>query len=102
MSQNGFIIILMVIFFIESIAEARLFTTLRVAKPSRDAYLEHRRIRVLRIESRWNWLSWIIIFILLLTPAQFSYITVAIIVLLETIVIMEMDHVWQRMKQEYR
>lgn len=100
MSQNSFILIMMIIFFAESIAEARLFTTLRIARPSRDSQLEHRRTRVLAVESRWNWLSWIIIFVLLLTPAQFSYVTVAIIVLLETIVVMEMDHVWQRMKSE--
>lgn len=100
MSQTVFILIMMVIFFIESVAEARLFTFLRVVKPSANQGLEHRRQRVLRIEVRWNWLSWIILFVLLLTPGQFAYFTVAIIVLLETIIVMELDHVWQRFKSE--
>lgn len=100
MNQSGFILIMMVIFFIESIAEARLFSILRVVKPSRDQRLEKRRRRVLAVEIRWNWLSWIILFVLLLTPEQFAYFTVAIIVLMETIVVMELDHVWQRMKVE--
>ena len=98
MTQNGFIFILIAVFFIESIAEARLFTVLRLAKPVTDAQLEKRRRRVLRVETHWNWLSWIVLFIILFTPQQYIYLTISIIVLLETLVVMELDNVWQRMK----
>lgn len=95
-----FITIMTIVFIVESFWEYRLFVQLSAvlqnigSGPDDD---EQRHVqRVLVMDRRWNWLSWIIIIGILVAPAEQSMPITCFLVLLETLMLMRLDRVKRR------
>lgn len=90
---------MVVIFFIESFWEVRLYTRLTQQIGSvRDRNEQDRIQKVLRLERRWNLFSWVIVLAVLFTPESVFLPLSCFLVLCETVIIMKLDREEQRLK----
>ncbi|MBM6754790.1 MULTISPECIES: hypothetical protein [Lactobacillaceae] len=97
--MNLFSTLMVVIFFIESFWEVRLYTRLTQQVASVRDHSEQDRVqKVLRLERRWNLFSWVIVLAVLFTPESVFLPLSCVLVLCETIVIMKLDREDQRLK----
>lgn len=97
--MDGLSIIFIAIYFLESIWELRLYTRLGQVAASGTARGEEERIqKVLKLERRWNLVSWVIIIAAILVPDDGFFPLACLLVLLETIVIMQLDRVDRRVQ----
>ena len=97
--MNLFSTLMVVIFFIESFWEVRLYTRLTQQIGSvRDRNEQDRIQKVLRLERRWNLFSWVIVRAVLFTPESVFLPLSCVLVLCETVVIMKLDREEQRLK----
>lgn len=97
--MNLFSTLMVVIFFIESFWEVRLYTRLTQQIGSvRDRNEQDRIQKVLRLERRWNLFSWLIVLAVLFTPESVFLPLSCVLVLCETVVIMKLDREEQRLK----
>lgn len=92
---------MVVAFLIESFFEVRLQLYLRslLEEDRAPADLQKRIRRIVRIDNRWNWGSWLLIIFMLVVPNNWAFLAICIITLLETLVVMEMDHIRTSIKQ---
>ncbi|MDO4854944.1 MAG: hypothetical protein Q3978_00055 [Limosilactobacillus gorillae] len=99
--QNVLSQLMVVAFLIESFFEVRLQLYLRslLEEDRAPADLQKRIRRIVRIDNRWNWGSWLLIIFMLVVPNNWAFLAICIITLLETLVVMEMDHIRTRIKQ---
>lgn len=97
---NSLSTLMVIDFIVESFFEARLQLYLRglLANDEAPAELEGRIRRIVRIDNRWSWGSWLLIIFMFVAPGNWSFLAVCIITLLETIVVMEMDHLKTKIK----
>ena len=97
--MNLFSTLMVVIFFIESFWEVRLYTRLTQQIGSvRDRNEQDRIQKVLRLERRWNLFSWVIVLAVLFTPESVFLPLSCVLVLCETVVIMKLDREEQCLK----
>lgn len=97
--MNLFSTLMVVIFFIESFWEVRLYTRLTQQIGSvRDRNEQDRIQKVLRLERRWDLFSWVIVLAVLFTPESVFLPLSCVLVLCETVVIMKLDREEQRLK----
>ena len=89
---NSLSTLMVIAFIVESFFEVRLQLYLRglLANDEAPAELEGR--------IRWSWGSWLLIIFMFVAPGNWSFLAVCIITLLETIVVMEMDHLKTKIK----
>lgn len=80
-----------VIFLLESFWEVRLFSQLQQLALQNPAKLTPKFTKTIRLERRWNWLSWILIILLFIAGTHFTVLLVSLITLIETIVVYQMD-----------
>ncbi|WP_093625863.1 hypothetical protein [Limosilactobacillus gorillae] len=99
--QNVLSQLMVVAFLVESFFEVRLQLYLRslLEEDRAPADLQKRIRRIVRIDNRWNWGSWLLIIFMLVVPNNWAFLAICIITLLETLVVMEMDHIRTRIKQ---
>ena len=90
-----FVTLMTIIFIGESFWEFRLFTFLTSQLPMiRSERERHQLSQALKLDRRWNWGSWILIFI---TPSSVYLPLVSLLCLFETLMVMRMD----RLKRKY-
>lgn len=100
--MNGvFITVMTLVFIVESFWEYRLFVQLSAVLPAPGEINpnddEQRHVqRVLVMDRRWNWLSWILIIGILVVPTDQAMPFTCFLVLLETIMLMRFDRVKRR------
>lgn len=80
-----------VVFLLESFWEVRLFSQLQQLALQNPAKLTPKFTKIMRLERRWNWLSWILIILLFIAGTHFTVLLVSLITLIETIVVYQMD-----------
>jgi hypothetical protein len=88
-----------IVFIVESFWEYRLFVQLSsvLQDPSNPTDDEQQHVqRVLVMDRRWNWLSWILIIAILIVPTDQAMPFTCFLVLLETIMLMRLDRVKRR------
>ena len=89
--------IITMVFIGESFWEYRLFAFLSNRSTEvADAQERAQLMKALKLDRRWNWLSWILIFVIFITPSASYLPLVSILCLLETLMIMRLDRVKQR------
>lgn len=96
---NIFITVLAIIFMIESFWESRLFMQLTAIMRSASHISDEEQARVSRVmkmDRRWNILSWILIIAILFVPNGQSLPYLSVLCLLETIMVMRLDRVFQQ------
>ncbi|MBD5807077.1 hypothetical protein EAI26_04190 [Lactobacillus sp. 0.1XD8-4] len=86
-----------IIFLLESFWEVRLFSQLQLLATQKPANIPPRFVKVMRLERRWNWMSWILIILLFLTSSRFTILLVSLITLIETYVVWRMDNMKSNM-----
>lgn len=89
-----------IIFLFESFWEVRLFSQLQALAIQNPTKIPPRFAKVMRLERRWNWGSWILIILLFLANSHFTILLVSIITLIETFVIYQMDQMKIKMINE--
>lgn len=95
-----FITVMTLVFVVESFWEYRLFVQLsstmqNIGSSVNDDEQQHVQ-RVLVMDRRWNWLSWIIIIGILIAPSEQAMPITCFLVLLETLMLMRLDRVKRR------
>lgn len=88
-----------IIFLVESFWESRLFMQLTAIMRTVSGVDEEelRRVRsVMRMDRRWNILSWILIIGILFVPSGATMPFICILCLLETVMVMRLDRVYQQ------
>ena len=64
-----------IIFIVESFWEFRLYAWLRGNQDlARDPQLKQRLFSTMRVESKWNWGSWLLIILLLIAPDNWVHL----------------------------
>ncbi|WP_251547310.1 hypothetical protein [Limosilactobacillus caecicola] len=92
-----FVTIITVIFIAESFWEFRLFSFLtNQATKIQNTSEREKLARALKLDRRWNWASWILIFIIFITPSATYLPLVSLLCLLETLMVMRLDRVKRR------
>ncbi|MBB1079953.1 hypothetical protein [Limosilactobacillus rudii] len=89
-----------IIFLVESFWEVRLFSQLQLLAIQNPTNVPPRFAKVMRLERRWNWISWILIILLFLTSSHFTILLVSLITLIETYVVWRMDNIKSNMISE--
>ena len=90
-----------IIFIVESFWEFRLYAWLRGNQDlARDPQLKQRLASTMRVESKWNWGSWLLIILLLIAPDNWVLPLVCLLVLFETLVIKRMDNLKSSMQNQ--
>lgn len=89
-----------IIFLLESFWEVRLFSQLQALAVQNPANVPANFVRVIRLERRWNWVSWLLILILLLVSNNLTILLVSLITLIETYVVWRMDNLKSKMVQD--
>lgn len=93
-----FVTLITIVFIGESFWEFRLFTFLSSQLPTiRNDGERQQLAKALRLDRRWNWGSWILIFIIFVTPSAAYLPLVSLLCLFETLMVMRMD----RLKRKY-
>lgn len=92
-----FVTIITVIFIFESFWEYRLFSFLSQKANEIQNNNEHQQLmKALKLDRRWNWGSWILIFVIFITPSTLYLPLVSLLCLFETLMIMRLDRVKRR------
>lgn len=94
-----FTTIMTIVFIVESFIEFRLFTFLSQNQGSINANsneLEQFK-KAVRLDRQWNWLSWILIIIIFITPSSDYLPLICLLCLLETLMVMRL----QRIRDKY-
>lgn len=86
-----FTFVFTVIFLLESFWEVRLFSQLQLLVMQNPAKATPRLARVMRMERRWNWISWVLIILLFIANTHFTVLLVSVITLIETIIVYQMN-----------
>ena len=90
-----------IIFIVESFWEFRLYAWLRGNQDlARDPQLKQRLASTMRVESKWNWGSWLLIILLLIAPDSWVLPFGCLLVLFETLVIKRMDNLKSTMQNQ--
>lgn len=92
-----FVTVITIIFIGESFWEFRLFSFL--TNKSTDIINSDERQQLansLKLDRRWNWLSWILILAIFIAPSQYYLPLVCLLCLLETFMVMRLDRVKKR------
>ncbi|HJA47373.1 MAG TPA: hypothetical protein H9792_06365 [Candidatus Limosilactobacillus excrementigallinarum] len=93
-----FVTLMTIIFIGESFWEFRLFTFLTSQLPMIRSEHERQQLsKALKLDRRWNWGSWILIFIIFVTPSSVYLPLVSLLCLFETLMVMRMD----QLKRKY-
>lgn len=82
-----------IIFLLMSFWEVRLFSQLQALAAQNPARVTPKFAKVMRLERKWNWISWILIILLFVANTRFTVLLVSIITLVETFVVYKMDQV---------
>lgn len=89
-----FVTIITIIFIGESFWEFRLFSFLtNQINEIRQGQERDQLAKVLKMDRRWNWLSWILIIVIFITPSASYLPLVSLLCLLETLMVMRLDRV---------
>ena len=86
-----------IIFLLESFWEVRLFSQLQALAIQNPTRIPPRFAKVIRLERRWTWISWILIILLFLTSSNFTILWVSLITLIETYIVWRMDNMKSKM-----
>lgn len=89
-----------IIFLLESFWEVRLFSQLQALAIQSPTKIPPRFGKVMRLERRWNWFSWILIILLFVVNSRLTILLVSLITLIETYVVWRMDNMKSRMSNE--
>ena len=90
-----------IIFIVESFWEFRLYAWLRGNQDlARDPQLKQRLFSTMRVESKWNWGSWLLIILLLIAPDNWVLPFGCLLVLFETLVIKRLDNLKSSMQNQ--
>lgn len=86
--------IITIIFIAESFWEFRLFSfiTQKANEMTNDSERQ-QLMKALKLDRRWNWGSWILIFVIFITPSASYLPLVSLLCLLETFMVMRLDWV---------
>lgn len=95
--MDAFSTLMVLIFFVESFWEVRLYSRLTREEPALRGDSKDRVQHVLRLERRWNMFSWVIVFAVLILPEHLFMPLSCMLVLFETIVIMRLDQEERRL-----
>lgn len=89
-----FVTLMTIIFIGESFWEFRLFSFLTNQWMSiRNSDEREQLVKALRMDRRWNWISWILILVIFITPSESYLPLVSLLCLLETLMVMRLDHI---------
>ena len=89
-----FVTLITIIFIGESFWEFRLFSFLTNQLTTIVNDSERQQLSSsLKLDRRWNWLSWILILAIFIAPSEFYLPLVCLLCLLETVMVMRLDHV---------
>lgn len=100
---NVFISVLAIIFLLESFWESRLFMQLSAIMRSTTHISDEEQVRVSRVmkmDRRWNLLSWILIIAIIFVPDGQSLPYLSVLCLLETVMVMRLDRVFQQYRPD--
>lgn len=89
--ETAFLFLLTLIFIFESFFEVRLFAQVRNIFYQSGRVTPTKRVaRIIKIENMWSWGSWILLILMFILPATYTFLMICIITLIETWVVYEL------------
>lgn len=95
-----YLMVLIVIFMIESFFEVSWYAQIREIFQRSGRITPTKRIqRVIKVETQWSWFSWILLVLLFVLPQTYTFLLICIITLIETIIVYELYNAREYAKQ---